>query len=142
MIKLKKNERLVYAGETALRAPDGSLLPSVPQYVIVSLEEADPAAVAKIKSNERIVLAGRVYNHKLKAEERFAAMKAGRKVPPKEESTPLYILLDKAQVNPKTGAPWETSGALRLLGKDLAGLIAMQKRKERALEKQGATVAT
>lgn len=139
MIGLKKNQKLVYAGETALRAPDGTPLPSVPQYMIVNVEEADPAAVATVKKNDRIILAGRIFNHKQKAEERFAAMKAGREIPPKEENIPLYILTDAENVNPKTGLLYETEKACALAAKDLAALIAIQKRKEKALERQGKT---
>ena len=142
MMKLKKNERLVYAGQTALRAPDGTPQPSAPQFIIVSFEEADPAAVTTLQGNERVVLAGRVFHEKQKAEERFAALKAGREVPPKEESIPFYVVLDAEDLNPKTGVPLETCKALRLAGKDLAGLIALHKRMERAAEKQGVTETT
>ena len=104
MITLKENERLVYAGKATLRAPNGEVLPAVPQYMIVSVHEADPAAVVDVQKNERIVLAGHVLEKK-RAEERFAAIKAGRTPPPKEGGIPLYFLMDAENVNPKTGLP-------------------------------------
>lgn len=41
---LKPGERLVQIGQTALRAPDGSFLPSRPLYIVVEAAEADSAA--------------------------------------------------------------------------------------------------
>ena len=38
---LKTNERLVRIGETALRAPDGTPLPTVPMYIIVDEKAVD-----------------------------------------------------------------------------------------------------
>lgn len=38
---LKPNERLVCVGATAMRAPDGSFLPSAPLYVKVSESEVN-----------------------------------------------------------------------------------------------------
>jgi hypothetical protein len=92
-VKLKKNERLVFAGNAALRAPDGTPLPSVPQFVIVGVDEAT-GSVAELKDNERLILAGRVFTDKQRAEERFAALKAGREQPPREVGTPLYVVED------------------------------------------------
>jgi len=40
--KLKRNELLVCIGQTALRGPDGTPLPSVPMYVIVNKKDVDP----------------------------------------------------------------------------------------------------
>jgi hypothetical protein len=133
MITLKKNERLVLAGNTALRAPDGTPLPSVPTYIIASINKADPAAVATVQKNERIILAGSVLYERERAEERFAALKAGRAMPPKEDSVPLYILTEAANVDPTTGELHETAKALAAAGKDLAALISIQKRREKAL---------
>ena len=141
-MKLKKNERLVFAGNTAIRTPGGTPLPSVPQYIVVAFDEANPAAIAAVKNNERVVLIGRVMHEKPKAEERFAAAKEGRTLPPDEKTTPLYILMDAKDVNPKTGVPYETGKALRLAGKELAAFIAIQRRKNEALEKQGITETT
>lgn len=101
MIKLKKGERLVYAGETALRAPDGTLLNAVPQYMIVPESEADPSAVKGMKENERLVPIGTVGERK-RAEERFAALKAGKTPPPRENITTLYIKEEVTKINPKT----------------------------------------
>lgn len=39
---LKQNEVLVQVGVTALRAPDGSFLPSVPLYIITDKSEIIP----------------------------------------------------------------------------------------------------
>jgi len=38
---LKKNERLVCVGQTALRDPDGTPLQSVPMYIIVRADDVD-----------------------------------------------------------------------------------------------------
>jgi len=56
---LKPHERLVYAGTTALRAPDGTPLESVPQYMIVSADEAEPASVAELREDERLCVRDR-----------------------------------------------------------------------------------
>jgi hypothetical protein len=64
---LGKNERLVYAGEIALRAPDGRVLPAVPQYEIVIADNADPANTANtaaLQENERLVMVGTVHSRK------------------------------------------------------------------------------
>ena len=141
MITLKNNEGLICVGNIELRAPDGTPLPSMAQYIKVSIEKADPAAIATVGADERIILAGRVSCHKQKAEERFAAMKAGREIPPKEESIALYIITDAANIDPETDLLYETSKACEVAGRDLARLISMQKRKEKALEKQGVPIA-
>jgi hypothetical protein len=90
----------------------------------------------QLKKHERLILAGRELNDMKLARERYAAMKAGREIPPSEEGIPLYAILDAAEVNPKTSIPYETAKALRAAGKDLAALIAHQKRKEKAAERQ------
>ena len=138
MIKLKENERLVYAGDAALRAPNGTPLPTVPQFVIATIDPNTPAHIAIVGDNERVVLAGRVLYNKQSAEERFAAMKAGREIPPKEESAPIYIITDAENIDKKTGLPFETGKALFAAGKELAALISIQQRKEKA-ERQGKT---
>lgn len=43
---LKENERLKLVGSTALRAPDGTPLPSVPMYVIETVDSDTPEAKA------------------------------------------------------------------------------------------------
>ncbi|GHV18528.1 hypothetical protein FACS18949_04660 [Clostridia bacterium] len=83
---LGKNERLVYVGETALRAPDGGLLPAVPQYMIVPADNADPSAVVTLQENERLVMAGTVHNRKT----------------PSDVKT-LYIKENAENVNASTG---------------------------------------
>ena len=134
--KLKENEYLVCAGNIGVRVPNGTPLPSIPYYIIVSIDKANPTAVVTVNENERVILAGHILHHKQRAEERFAAYKAGREIPPKEESTPLYIITDAINVNPQTGLLIETSKACVVAGKDLAKLISIQKRKEKALERQ------
>ena len=137
MIKLKKNERLVYAGEAMLRGPGGAIIPNVPQYVIVSVDDvADPAAVANVKKNERIVLAGKIGGLQA-ARERYEAKRAGREMPPKETGIPLYILEDVENINLKTGFTHEEEKAIRALTKDTLAVFSMQMRKRKALEKQG-----
>ena len=141
MVTLKENECLVRVGHIELRAPDGTPLPSLPQYIIVSVERADPAAIATVKENERIVLVGHYLRNKKNAEERFAAMKAGREIPPKEEVIYLYIITDIENIDPQSGLLIESAKACAAAGKELAELIAIHKRKEQALEKQGLSVA-
>lgn len=52
--KLKPNEKLVFDGYAALRAPDGKLIENIPQYIITT-ENLESVEVNK---NEAIVLAG------------------------------------------------------------------------------------
>ena len=136
MIKLKTNERLIHAGSVSLCAPNGQPLPAVPQYMIVPVEEANPADITDIKGNEQIILAGKIFNDKKTAEERFAAKKTGQKQVPMERGTPLYILEDKSNVNPKTGLTHEEEKFNRALAKDLCEVFAIQMRKNKALERQ------
>ncbi len=133
MIGLAKNERLVYAGHTALRAPDGTPLPSVPQLKIVPAEEADPGLVTQLAENERLILAGHVLTDRKRAEERFAALKAGRKPPPREKSVALYVVADKdgAERNEEKQKALNTS-----IAKDLAALFSLHMRKLKAEERQ------
>ena len=138
MIKLKKNEKLVQAGTVELRAPDGSPLPAVPQYIIVAADEADSAA-REVQENERVLYGGLILNDKKRAEERFAALKAGRDAPPREIGTPLYFIEGAENVNPKTGRTAEGDKIIGILSKEFAEIFAIEKRKEKALAKQGAT---
>jgi hypothetical protein len=93
--KLKRNERLVYAGKAPRRARDGSPLPSISQFIIVPVDEADPARVYRLGKDEHVILAGVMCENMASARERFAALQAGREPPPKEEGTPLYFVTDK-----------------------------------------------
>lgn len=133
MIKLKKNERLVFAGNTALRAPDGTPLPSVPQFVIIGVDEAAAGGVVELQKNERLILAGRVFNEKQRAEERFAALKAGREQPPREVGTPLYIIEDVENLNQNEQ---EQESINADLAKDITALFSLYMRKEKAAERQ------
>lgn len=105
MIKLKKHEKLQYAGETALRAPDGSLLPSVPQFIIVS--DADTPSDYTLQKGERLILAGHIFNEKKKAEQRFADLKAGRKPEPREKGAPFYVVEDSKKVDKNGFSRWD-----------------------------------
>lgn len=130
-MKLKKGERLVYAGDTALRAPNGKLLPSVPQFVIVSATEMPPnARVADLQKTERPVLVGRVYNEKQSAEERFAALKAGREPPPeKVDGVPLYVVEDAANINKKTGLTQDQEAIHTGIAKEISRVFSLHARK-------------
>ena len=68
MIKLKENERLVYAGKTALISPSGKPLPAVPQYIVVPADEADPALVVELKENEALIIIGSEHTDREAAE--------------------------------------------------------------------------
>jgi len=137
MITLHENERLIQAGTVALRAPDGSPLPAVPQYIIVHVDEADTAAAREVQENERVLYGGVVFNDKKRAEERFAALKAGREQPPREIGTPLYFIDGAENVNPTTGRTAEGDKIIGILSKEFAEIFAIEKRKEKALAKQG-----
>lgn len=131
MIKLKKNERLVYAGDTALRAPNGTPLPSVPQFVIVTAPPQG-APVTEIEKTERLILAGRVYPEKKHAEERFAALKAGRECPPKEAGgIPLYVVEDAEKFNKAGFMPGDEKINAELAA-ELTDIFAFQMRAHRA----------
>jgi hypothetical protein len=132
-MNLKKNERLIFAGHTALRAPDGTPLPAVPQFVIVSAEEANPAHVTPLGKNERLILAGRVFTDRKRAEERFAALKAGHEAPPREEGTPLYVVEDKENLHIND----EEQKALALdIARDITALFSLHMRRLSVEEKQ------
>lgn len=137
MITLDKNERLVCAGTVALRAPDGTALPAVQQYIIVSDDETDHATTHAIKENQRLVCGGRVFTDRQRAEERFAALKAGREQPPREVGTPLYLIEDAADIDPKTGRTHESEKIIQTMSKEFAEIFSLHMRKEKALEKQG-----
>ncbi|MCL2356608.1 MAG: hypothetical protein FWC70_05530 [Defluviitaleaceae bacterium] len=127
MIKLKKGELLVYAGDTALRAPNGTLLPSVPQFVILTAADP-PAAATPLKKTERLIMAGQVFHEKKRAEERFAALKAGRESPPKEAGgTPLYVVEDAKNFN-SAGFTSEDEKANAALAAELTSIFAFQMR--------------
>ncbi|GHV35797.1 hypothetical protein FACS18949_14470 [Clostridia bacterium] len=137
MITLKENERLVYAGKTALRAPDGTPLPAVPQYMIVPIGAPAAAHAVELADNERLILAGRVYHEKQTAEERFSALKARWEQPPREDGTPLYIKEGAENVNPKTGQTSKTEKAINALATDLLATFAVQMRKIKAAARCG-----
>ena len=105
MIKLKKGERLVYAGEAAIRAPNGTPLPAVPQYVIRAAADSSGQS-APLKKTERLILAGHELPEKKRAEERYDALKAGQKCLPREAGgIPLYIVSGAGGFNSAGFAP-------------------------------------
>lgn len=89
-ITLKPNQRLMFDDYTRIRAPDGTLLPQVPQYVIVDVSEADPDRVEVLKKGEILEHIGG---------------KAGRSPDGKFlPSTPLYKKVKASEVNPQSGS--------------------------------------
>lgn len=130
--QLKEYERLIRAGNIPFHAPDGTPLPGVPQYRIVNADEVDPAAVVELKENERLILAGREFNDMKLARERFAAYKSGRKIPPRDEGIPFYIIVSAEEVNPKTSNTHEFDEALRAFGKEIAFDLFSHIRKTKA----------
>ena len=136
MIGLKKDEKLIQAGTVALRAPNGKPLPAVPQYMIVTVDRADPARVVELKENERIMFGGEILNDKKRAEERFTAIKAGQTPPPKEPKTPLYFIEDAENINPKTGRTAEGDKVIESLTKMFTEAYAIYRRKEKSQERQ------
>ena len=77
---LKPNERLVPAGETAFRAPDGTPLPGEPQYTIADGTEPAAAAVA-LQADERLVMVGSVHTDRKASMARYELAKAGKNRP-------------------------------------------------------------
>ena len=136
MVRLRKNQRLVYAGEAALRAPDGTAIHSIPQYKIVSADEADPNCIADLQDGERLVLAGVVHNDREAAQERFAALKAGTANPPKISGTPLYIKVSGASISTKSHLSKEEEKACDFIVSDLMDIFSAAMRKRNALDKQ------
>jgi hypothetical protein len=56
----------------------------------VPADKADPASVAVLRENERLIMAGTLHTDRQAAEERFAAALEGR-ANPYADGTPLYI---------------------------------------------------
>lgn len=118
IVKLKRNEQLVLAGEMPIRAPNGEPLPAVPVYMIAPVTDADAATAGAIAPNERLILAG--YTEcKLTAEERYKAIMAGV-MPPKTRATPLYI---KESAHAANAASRLTEGEQRALNPLIADLM-------------------
>jgi non-ribosomal peptide synthetase component F len=134
-ITLSPNERLVYAGRTALRAPDGKLLEGVPQYIILPVEKAAPASVVELQDGECLILAGTIHNDREAAEERFAAAKDGHACP-RADGTPIYVKEAVENVNKKTGLSLAEEAACEPLIGELLASFAMTARKMKALSKQ------
>jgi hypothetical protein len=138
---LKPNERLVRTGKTDLRAPDGTPLPAVPQYMIVAVEDADPACVEPLGADERLILAGTAQTERANAEDRYAAMLAGREQPPRAGGVPFYIKEGAENINPKTGLSLEEEKAVEPLIGDMVDAFGQYARKMKALAKQGKAAA-
>lgn len=129
---LKKNERLVAAGQMPIRAPDGKQLAAVPVYRIVP---ADSSSGGVISKSERLVAVGST-ERKEAAEERYNALIAGE-IPPESRATTLYI---KEPADGSSGGSGLTEGEQRALNPLIADLLnsfsaAMQERE--TLELQG-----
>jgi len=120
---LQQHERIVYAGKTALRAPDGTPLEAVPQYMIVSVDEADPASVCVLRENDRLVMVGTVHADRRAAEERYAAMLEGRACP-RADGVPIYIKESAENINAKSGLSLEEEKACKPLVDDLVAAFA------------------
>lgn len=131
IVNLKKNERLVCAGQMPLRAPNGELLSAVPVYKIVPADDSDGE---KLKPGERLIFAG-VEENKASAEERYNALIAGEK-PSKSRATQLYI---KEPANDSSGGSGLTEGeqrALNPLAADLLCEFSAAMRERESLERQ------
>ena len=132
---LQPNERLVHAGQTALRAPDGTPLENVPQYMIVPADEADPASVVELKDSECLVVAGTVHNARKAAEDRFAAAKVGHACPC-ADGTLLYIKDAASYVDKRTGLSAGEEKACEALVGDMLAAFAIYERRLRAQNKK------
>lgn len=131
IVNLKKNERLVCAGQMPLRAPNGELLSAVPVYKIAP---ADCSDGEKLKPGERLILAG-VEESKATAEERYNALIAGEK-PRKSPATALYI---KEPTNDSSGDSGLTEGEQRALNPLVADMLcefSAAMRERESLERQ------
>lgn len=130
IVNLKKNERLVCAGQMPLRAPNGELLSAVPVYKIAP---ADCSDGEELKPGERLIFAG-VEESKATAEERYNALIAGEKLP-KSHATPLYIK-DADSADPETGLTESEKRALNPLVADLLCEFSAAMREREVLERQ------
>lgn len=85
---IKKNECLIKAGMTNLRAPDGSPLQNVPTYKVVDKRDASLELVEPLSADECLVLQG---------QEVFRDDDGNFLTP-----TPLYRKVKKTDINPRT----------------------------------------
>ena len=136
MVRLRKNQRLVYAGEAMLRAPDGTAMHSIPQYMNVAADEADPDCITYLQNDECLVLAGVVHNDRKAAKERFDALKAGTANPPKISGTPLYIKVSETSISTKSQLSEEEEKACDFIVSDFMDMFSAAMRKRNALDKQ------
>jgi hypothetical protein len=133
---LKPNERLVRDGFASCRAPDGTPLSEVPQYIIVAGSEADPACVEPLRKNERLILAGTAQTDRANAEARFEALLAGREQPPRAGVLPIYIKERARNTNPKTGLSMAEERAVEPIVNELAEAFGHAMRELRATERR------
>ncbi len=131
---MKKNERLILAGQMPLRAPNGEQLSAVPVYKVVPVEEAGADSAAKLSPNERLVLVGSEES-KATAEERYNALISGEK-PPKSSATPLYIKDSAENADPDMGLTNGEKRALNPLVGDMLWEFSAAMREREALERQ------
>lgn len=128
---LKENQRLVCAGQMALRAPDGTQLAAVPVFKIVSAEDVGADSVEELSPNERLTLIGTEQSRKT-AEERYNALMAGE-TPPKSQATPLYIKDTADSTDPETGLTEGEKRTLNPLVADMLGEFSAAMREREAL---------
>lgn len=133
---LKPNQKLVYAGTAELRAPNGTPLQSVPQYMIVSETVAEPSRVVELHPNECLVVAGSLNTNRKSAKERFADLKSGREAKSDDDSIPLYIKESLDNMNVKTRLSNVEEEVCDLLIGDLVSEFSRQMRKLKSLERQ------
>ncbi len=138
--KLNKSERLVCAGYAPLPAgggmPPGTVPPgAVPHYMVVNADEADPASIVELNENERLVLAGTMLDNVKLAKERYAAYKAGKEPPPREAGISLYFIVDKKDVDDKTGLTEDENYQINEIAKFFTGEYSVHMRREKAMER-------
>lgn len=125
MTKLNQDQRLVYAGRTKLRNPDGTAL-SVPHYMIVPADSADPNRTVELHDTECLVQIGIIHNDKKSAEKRFEDLKAGREPRVINDAMPLYIKESIENINPKTNLSMDEEEIYNQFAKYLASELSRQ----------------
>ena len=130
---LKPNERLVYAGVTAIRAPDGNPLKGVPQYQIKPAHETDPISVVSLQMGERLIVAGTEHTEREAAQMRFAASMEGN-TQSCADGKPLYIKEAIEKGGKETGLSLGEEKTCDLLIDDLVAIYTLQRR---AMEGKG-----
>lgn len=108
MLKLKKDECLISAGEAVIREPGEKTTYRIPQYVIVKKSSVPAARIVPVEDNEAIIHIGTQTKPggKQRAYELFEAARKNGEIP-RLSSIPdtienLYIKVDKSEVSTKT----------------------------------------